>query len=170
MHVREALLRLDQATKGMLDCLLGPGGTLEALSAALSRVDIVQDAGYYVKYVREQAGLPLSPAVNKGCSESIKRESECGQYRGGMDEAVVVAPPCLGQKADSAQCMIDVHEAQSMTGVDISELGEDGLPRAFEGTRDVSAEGARVIQEMCCCLAEVTHMHPTIACWDATCT
>ena len=58
MHIREVLLRLDQASKGMLECLLGTGGTLEALSMALSRVDSFRDAKARALHIRNVSGMP----------------------------------------------------------------------------------------------------------------
>lgn len=159
MHIREALLRLDQATRGMLDCLLGPGGTLEALSAALSRVDIVGDLKSQIALVREQVGLPSIPCAKRvTCKESMDEKRD-GADEAGKHESLATSAPRSGadSDADSSWQMVGVHESQRATGIAILDLGEEELTKAFEGTRDVATECARCVQEMISCLEEVWH-------------
>lgn len=151
MHIREALLRLDQATKGMLECLLGPAGTLEALSVALSRINSLHDAQAHLGYVRMHSGM--TPAgILDDFTTAVSGES--GSV---VDAALHVGaggtrPGCsAGKKALAA-----LNEARHMTGTEILGLPEDGVEKAFEGGRDEMTEAARVIQEMSCCLGEVT--------------
>lgn len=152
MHIRDALLRLDQATKGMLDCLLGQGGTLETLSVALSRIDANQDAQAQIVYVRTHAGLTPVESID-GCSGAA------GAQDGGTDQAgneEIRTPKESHTKKDAVSGQkLNTCEVQRTMGLEILDLTEDEVGRAFEGAREATAEGSRVVHDMCCCLAEV---------------
>lgn len=153
MQIREVLLRLDQANKGMLECLLGPGGTLEALSIALSRIDSVQDANAQLLHMRKYAGMRPLPSVD----ESSGADAACS-LSDGVDDVVRIEhgaarAVCAGDKKLAA-----ITQARTTTGAEILELPEDGVEKTFEGGREGLTEAVRVVQEMCCCLAEVQHL------------
>lgn len=151
MHIREALLRLDQATKGMLECLLGPGGTLEALSVSFSRINSVHDAQAHLGYVRRRSGM--SPAgMHDGFATAVSGDSGVVVDEVKHAGAGAARPVCsVGEQA-----LATINEARQMTGTEILDLPEDGVEKAFEGGRDGIAEAVRMVQEMCCCLGEVS--------------
>lgn len=174
MHVRDALLRLDQANKGMLECLLGPGGTLEALSVGLSRVNGAQDAWAQVLFVRELAGMPPLPgpgAEDKNFSSrsedsfggEIDRPSGKGEGthetlgKCTKDEIQRKNGPAMteGVWGNDEREFLEIAEARERTGEEILELPESGLEKAFDGSRQGTTEAVRVVQEICCCLGEV---------------
>lgn len=175
MHIREALLRLDQATRGMLDCLLGPGGTLEALSTALSRVDGHEDAQARVLHVHERAGLPPllagsvappdapsadAPSADAPSADYSLRPGGEGSKEGSKDETregegSIVRGSEPDGRGDATARIASIHEQQKVIGTRILGLAEDGLASAFEGARDLTAECSRVLHDVCCCLAEV---------------
>lgn len=151
MHIREVLLRLNQANIGMLECLLGPGGTLEALSIALSRIDSVQDANAQVLYVRNYAGMPPLPSIGESVDSAPLAGSD------GEVEAVPPSENLLTTRPISAsdKKMAAVVRARKTTESEILSLPEDGVEKVFEGGRDGMNEGVRIVQEICCCLGEV---------------
>lgn len=154
MHIREVLLRLDQASKGMLDCLLESGGTLEALSASLSRVDTLGDARAQICFVRTRAGLP--PLESTASSAAAPVVLDNGVSGAKSEEArVAKASSARGNRVDKEELMM-TRDAQMSTGLDILDLAEDGVERAFEGARDGTAEASRMMNEMFCFLAEVS--------------
>lgn len=166
MHVRDALLRLDQANKGMLECLLGPGGTLEALSIGLSHVIGAQDAWAQVLFIRGLAGMSPLPGAVDGEFSSQSGDSSGGEIGGpsgkgkGMHENLGkdrkdVPAVTEGVWGNDERSLMEIAKARERTGEDMLELPEGGLEKAFEGSRQGTTEAARVVQEICCCLGEV---------------
>lgn len=166
MHVRDALLRLDQANKGMLECLLGPGGTLEALSIGLSHVIGVQDAWAQVLFVRDLAGMPPLPGAVDEEFSSRSGDSSGGEIDGpskkgeGMNENLgkdrkYMPAGTEGVWENDKRSLMEIDKARKRTGEEMLELPEGGLEKAFEGSRQGTTEAARVVQEICCCLGEV---------------
>lgn len=146
-YIRETLLRLDQASKGMLACLLGPGGTLEALSLALSRVDALRDANAQLLYVRNRAGMPPLPSSSgEAMHTSVSLGAEKAEPVQGGITRVVSAPE---------EQLVAITQARELTGLEVLELSEDGVENVFFGGRDGANEAVRVVQEICCCLGEV---------------
>lgn len=147
--IKEVLLRLDQASKGMLACLLGHGGTLEALSLALSRIDAVRDASSQLSYVRNCAGMQPLPATGD-TREALDDPPSCKVEKG---EAVlggiarVVSVP--------EEQLVAITQGREATGAEVLELSEDGCENVFFAGRDGVNEAVRVMQEMCSCLGEV---------------
>lgn len=160
MHVREVLLRLDQANKGMLDCLLGSGGPVETLSASLSRVDSLEDARDLIGYIQTRAGLPTLPGIGGHPRAAPEMALNDGASKSHNEEVILVKEPCSGDGAVE-EPNICPHRAQMTSGLEILDLAEDGLERAFEGARDGTDEAARMAHEMCSCIAEVRCMVAT---------
>lgn len=155
MLIRDVLLRLDQASTGMVECLLGPAGTLEALSIALSRIDGIQDANTQVLYVRNFAGMaPLSSL------SEVSRVCVPGETSGGEDgaEHIEVGTPRAVPAQDEKRAAIA--QARHTTGKEILELPESAVEKMFEGGREGMRETVRIVQEMCCCLGEVHWFDP----------
>ena len=155
MHIREVLLRLDQASKGMLECLLGTGGTLEALSMALSRIDSFRDAKAQALHMRNVPGM--SPLQGNGVKSDASGSMGVGDSvagsasrveRDGDGTAVVVARAPDDKLAEIASI-------RKMTALEILGLPEDGVERTFERGRDQTNESVRFVQDVCCCLGEV---------------
>lgn len=145
-YIRDVLLRLDQASKGMLACLLGPGGTLEALSLALSRVDALRDANAQLLYVRNRAGMAPLPSSGEAGVTAVSSGEEKGEAVQGGITRVVSAPE---------EQLVAITQARELTGMEVLKLSEDGVENAFYGGRDGANEAVRVVQEICCCLGEV---------------
>lgn len=145
-YIRDALLRLDQASKGMLACLLGPGGTLEALSLALSRIDALRDANAQLLYVRNRAGMPPLPSSGEAANAAVSSGEEKGEDVHSRITRVVSAPE---------EQLVAITQARELTGMEVLELSEDGAENVFCAGRDGTNEAVRVLQEICCCLGEV---------------
>lgn len=145
-YIKEVLLRLDQASKGMLACLLGPGGTLEALSIALSRIDAVRDASSQLLYVRNCAGMQPLPATREALDAPLSSRVEKGEAVQGGIARVVSVPE--GQ-------LVAITQGREVTGLEVLQLSEDGCESVFFAGRDGANEAVRVLQEICCCLGEV---------------
>lgn len=155
MHIREVILRLDQANKGMLDCLLGSWGPVETLSASLSRVDSLEDIQTLVRYVRKRAGLSPLPSIDEyspAAAEPALNEEE--RKIDNEEDRPVAREPSAGD-GGVGESNIGTHKAQMMTGLEVLDLAEDGLEGAFEGAREGTDEAARMAHEMCSCIAEV---------------
>lgn len=145
-YIRDILLRLDQASKGMLACLLGPGGTLEALSLALSRIDALRDANAQLLYVRNRAGMAPLPSIGEAVHTAVSSGEGKGEaVQGGITRAVS-APE---------ERLVAITQARESTGMEVLKLSEDGVENVFCGGRDGANEAVRVVQEICCCLGEV---------------
>lgn len=126
----------------MLACLIGPAGTLEALSIALTRIDPLSDAEAQLSYIRENAGMPpLSPmGMLSDTSSSMGAENR-------------EAMPDRGKRAVRAP--EDVAQARETTGLAVLKLPEDGVEKMFHGARDEANEAVRMVQEICCFLGEL---------------
>lgn len=145
-YIKEVLLRLDQAGKGMLACLLGPGGTLEALSLALSRIDAVKDASSQLLYVRNCAGMRPLQTTREAVDAPLSSRAEKGEAVDGGITRVVGAPE---------EQLVAITQGREATGLGVLELSEDGCENIFFAGRDGANEATRVLQEICCCLGEV---------------
>ena len=143
--IKEVLLRLDQASKGMLACLLGPGGTLEALSLALSRIDAVRDASSQLLFVRDCAGLQPLPATREVEKAPLSSRAEKREAAQGGIARVVSVPE---------EQLVAITQGREATGAEVLELSEDGCENVFYAGRDGANEAVRVLQEMCSCLGE----------------
>lgn len=144
--IKEVLLRLDQASKGMLACLLGPGGTLEALSLALSRIDAVRDASSQLLFVRNCAGMQPLSATREAEDAPLSSRAEKGEaVQSGITRVVSVPEEQL----------VAITQGREATGAEVLELSEDGCENVFFAGRDGANEAVRVLQEMCSCLGEV---------------
>lgn len=146
MHVREVLLRLDQANKGMLECLLGPGGTLEALSIALSLIDGLKDAQAQALCLRSYAGMSLPP------SRAAKKEEAGDGLSTSMGANVAGADGPSRARDDQ---LVALAESRNAVGAEILDLPEDSVEKMFQGGRDGMNEAVQMVQEICCCLGEV---------------
>ena len=146
-YTKDVLLQLDQASKGMIACLLGPGGTLEALSLALSRIDALRDASAQLVFVRDCAGMPPLPssreATDPSCASSRPETAATSE---GRIARVVGAPE---------EKLVAITQDREATGLEVLELSEDGCEHIFFAGRDGTNEAVRVLQEICCCLGEV---------------
>lgn len=146
-YIKDVLLQVDQASKGMLACLLGPGGTLEALSLALSRVDALRDASAQLKYVRDCAGMPpLATTREASGVSSVSSRPATGETSEGRITRVVSAPE---------EKLVAITQDREATGSEVMELSEDGCENIVFAGRDGAHEAVRVLQEMCYCLGEV---------------
>lgn len=158
MHIREVLLRLDQASKGMLECLLGTGGTLEALSMALSRIDSFRDAKAQALHMRNVPGM--TPYQGNGEASDASGSS-------GLADATAGSPSRVERDGDGAAAALvvvarapdeklaEIASIRKMTALEILGLPEDGVERTFERGRDETSESVRFVQDVCCCLGEV---------------
>lgn len=157
MHVREVLLRLDQASKGMLDCLLGSGGPLEALGASLAQIDSVGDARESISYVRKRAGLgPIQDVGGQSGVEATLTLDE-GEMQPPSEEVLIVKKPTSGN-GTIEELNLDTDGARKRTSLEIVGLAEDGVEHAFEAARDGTDEAARMAHEICIFLADVRHL------------
>lgn len=156
MHIREVLLRLDQASKGMLECVLGTGGTLEALSMALSRIDSFRDAKAQALHMRNVPGM--TPYQGNG-------EASDASGSLGLVDATAGSPSRVERDGDGAAVVVvarapdeklaEIASIRKMTALEILGLPEDGVERTFERGRDETSESVRFVQDVCCCLGEV---------------
>lgn len=154
MHVREVLLRLDQASKGMLDCLLGSGGPLEALGASLAEIDSVGDAREFISYVRKRAGLaPVQGVGGQSRIEATLAFDE-GDMQPPSEEVLVVKKP-TSENGTFGEPNLDTDGARKRTSLEIMGLAEDGVEHAFEAARDGTDEASRMAHEICIFLSEV---------------
>lgn len=145
-YIREALLRLDSASKGMLACLLGPGGTLEVLSIALSRIDGLSDANAQLVFLRNYAGM--TPLRRRNEVLHVSTFSEEGDREAVEGDGSPVVRTSEEQVSALAQ-------ARGTTGSEVLELAEDAVVKLFQGGQDLGNEAVRMLQEMCCFLGEV---------------
>lgn len=144
-YIKEVLLRLDQASKGMLACLLGPGGTLEALSLALSRIDGMRDASRQLFHVRNCAGMQPLSITCEASDAPLSRVEKDEAVPGGITRVVSVPEEQL----------VAISQGREATGLEVMKLSEDGCESVFFAGRDGANEAVRVLQEICCYLGEV---------------
>eukprot|EP00903_Cladosiphon_okamuranus_P013168 g12281.t1 len=145
--IKEVLLRLDQASKGMLACLLGPGGTLEALSLALSRIDAVKDASSQLLFVRNCAGMQPLPTT--------RGEALDAPLSSGMEKEESVQAGITRVVSVPEEQLVAITQGREATGAEVLRLSENGCENIFFAGRDAANEAVRVLQEVCCCLGEV---------------
>ena len=157
MHIREVLLRLDQASKGMLECLLGTGGTLEALSMALSRIDSFRDAKAQALHMRNVPGMtPLegnSEASDASGSSGLTGATAGSASRVESDGDGAAAVVTVARSPDEK--LAEIATIRKMTASEILGLPEEAVERTFERGRDETNESVRFVQDVCCCLGEV---------------
>lgn len=146
-YIREALLRLDSASKGMLACLLGPGGTLEVLSIALSRIDGLSDANSQLCFLRKYAGMTPLRLSHEALDVSTGSLEEGGTETGESDDSTIGRTP---EEQVSA-----LAQARDTTGSEVLELAEDAVVKLYQGGQDLGSEATRMLQKMCNFLGEV---------------